>query len=581
MMLWRDLQALWPHLSPHRRRTLWWVLGLMLLGALAELVSMGAIVPFITTLVDPQRAQALPVLASLMRALDIPPAQFPVWMSLGFGLVVVVAALIRLVLLWASNRLVYGLGHDLSVAVYSKTLRWPYDEHTRRNSSEILGGVIKTQQISHLYLMPLMSALVSLVLSSGILVMLLWIDTWVALTGALLFALSYLAMALTLRKRMSVHGTVVARASDQRLQEMQEGLGGIREVILGGLAPAHSLRFEAIDRVLSRSQASQAFLAVSPRFAVEGVGLLIIALFAVHAAGRGDGLNQLLPVLGALGLGAQKLMPLVQLVYAGWVAVTTHRASLHDVLALLEAPDPGPPSPLPPLPFARAIQLEGVGFAYRSAPEQPVLSQLDLALPKGARIGITGTTGGGKSTLVDLIMGLLQPTEGTIRIDDQALDSPAAIAAWQQQIAHVPQSIYLSDASVAENIALGRASGEPIDWARLRQAADIAQLGPVLAQLPQGFDTPVGERGVRLSGGQRQRLGIARALYRQSQVLVLDEATSALDTETERLVMDGIYRHCTGMTLLIIAHRLSTLAACNLLIRVDQGRCELTRPVPA
>jgi ABC-type multidrug transport system fused ATPase/permease subunit len=222
-----------------------------------------------------------------------------------------------------------------------------------------------------------------------------------------------------------------------------------------------------------------------------------------------------------------------------------------------------------------------VGFAYRSAPEQPVLSQLDLALPKGARIGITGTTGGGKSTLVDLIMGLLQPTEGTIRIDDQALDSPAAIAAWQQQIAHVPQSIYLSDASVAENIALGRASGEPIDWARLRQAADIAQLGPVLAQLPQGFDTPVGERGVRLSGGQRQRLGIARALYRQSQVLVLDEATSALDTETERLVMDGIYRHCTGMTLLIIAHRLSTLAACNLLIRVDQGRCELTRPVPA
>jgi ABC-type multidrug transport system fused ATPase/permease subunit len=581
MMLWQDLQGLWPHLSTQRRRALWGVLGLMLLGALAELVSMGAIVPFITTLVDPKRAQTLPLVAPLLQWLHIPPEDFAIWMSLGFGLVVVVAALLRLWLLWAANRLVYGLGHDLSVAVYSKTLRWPYDEHTRRNSSDILGGVIKTQQISHLYLMPLMSALVSLVLASGILVMLLWIDTWVALTGALVFALSYLLIALTLRKRMSVHGTIVAKTSDQRLQEMQEGLGGIREVILGGLAPTLSERFARIDQALSRSQASQAFLAVSPRFAVEGVGLLIIALFAVHAAGRGDGLAQLLPVLGALGLGAQKLMPLVQLVYAGWMAVTTYRASLHDVLALLNAPEPGPQKALPPLRFEQAIRLEGVGFAYRSAPAQAVLSQVDLVLPKGMRLGITGTTGGGKSTLVDLIMGLLSPTQGQIRIDDQALDHPEAIAAWQQQVAHVPQSIYLSDASVAENIALGRADGEPIDWARLRRAADIAQLSPVIEQLPQGHDTQVGERGVRLSGGQRQRLGIARALYRQSQVLVLDEATSALDTETEQRVMDGIYRHCTGMTLLIIAHRLSTLSACDLLIRVDQGRCEPMRPEQA
>jgi ABC-type multidrug transport system fused ATPase/permease subunit len=242
---------------------------------------------------------------------------------------------------------------------------------------------------------------------------------------------------------------------------------------------------------------------------------------------------------------------------------------LADVIVLVEAPiiEDRAPGEGAPLPFAKAIRFDKVG--YRHEDGSFALKAIDLEIPLGARIGITGPTGSGKSTLLDLLMGLLEPDSGTVRVDGRALDADTR-ALWQAQMAHVPQAIYLSDDSIAANIAFGIPAAA-IDRARLAAVAATAQIGAFIADLPDGFDTRVGERGIRLSGGQRQRIGLARALYKQASVLILDEATSALDDATEAAVMRAIMGLGKDITIVLIAHRTSTLSACDRLIRLEEG----------
>jgi ABC-type multidrug transport system fused ATPase/permease subunit len=261
----------------------------------------------------------------------------------------------------------------------------------------------------------------------------------------------------------------------------------------------------------------------------------------------------------------------MQIVYSGWARIATSANILDDVLRLLEMPLPAgmQVAAVRPLPFNQEIAFRNVSFAY--GPDQaPVVEELDFVIPKGARVGIVGRTGSGKSTMADLLMGLLEPTQGHIEIDGQLLDANTR-QAWQRQIAHVPQAIFLSDASIAENIAFAVEPGR-IDQARVRECARQAELANFIESLPEGYGTLVGERGVRLSGGQRQRVGIARALYKQAELLVFDEATSALDTETESAVMDAIERLGRRLTIVIIAHRVSTVAGCSRVLRLDRGR---------
>jgi ATP-binding cassette subfamily B protein len=262
-------------------------------------------------------------------------------------------------------------------------------------------------------------------------------------------------------------------------------------------------------------------------------------------------------------------MPLLQQIYQGWVQVSGNRQLLHDVVDLLnQSVAKETQMQLPPLPFEREIRLEQVSFRYQ-AHLPLVLQGLNLTIPKGARVGFVGATGSGKSTAMDLLMGLLQPTEGRILVDDTPLAGTSRLA-WQHNIAHVPQAIYLADASFAENIAFGVQRGQ-IDLARVRQAARQAQIADFIETNASGYDATVGERGVRLSGGQRQRIGIARALYKQTSVLIFDEATNALDSETEAAVIASIRALARDLTILIIAHRLGTLRECDMVVEIKQG----------
>jgi ATP-binding cassette, subfamily B, bacterial PglK len=281
------------------------------------------------------------------------------------------------------------------------------------------------------------------------------------------------------------------------------------------------------------------------------------------------GVVKAIPVLGALALGAQRLLPLLQQAYSGWSLASGNHRAFRDIVELMEAPIPAPQPAAPrPLAIERELAFEGVGFRYPEG--RFALAGASFCIRAGEHVGIAGTTGSGKSTLLDLLMGLLDPDEGAILVDGRPLDS-ASRPAWQAGLAHVPQTIYLADDTIAANIAFPRDAGE-LDSGRLEAAVRAAQLDVFLAGLPEGLQTYVGERGVRLSGGQRQRIGLARALYRRPRLLILDEATSALDEATETAVLAGLHEMRRDLTLVTVAHRATTLAACDRLLRVERGR---------
>lgn len=549
--------------SSTRRRQVGPLFALMLVGALAELVTIGAILPFLALISGSGDSRlgrlADPVLALLPWGEG--PGRLYVLTAL-FAATAIVAAGVRLLLLHVSTRFVFGVAHDLGVELFRRMLYQPYAFHMSRNSSEILGAVNKVQMVTNEVLLPVMQAVSSAVIALFIIVGLVLIDPVVALVAGIGFAAIYLVVMRVTRTTVHANSRIIAAAQSERVQYMREGLGGIRDVLIDRSQPHFVGRVAAVEARFRDARASNTYLSGAPRYLVEGAGMVLIAVIAVMLSTRPGGLVGAIPVLGALALGSQRLLPLLQQLYNGWSRAVGSQQSLADLLELLALPMR--PELVAPqgsrLPFAREIVLDKVSFRY--APELPfVVEDVSLVIPRGARVGFVGKTGSGKSTLMDLVLGLLEPSAGEIRVDGVVLDA-ASRGAWQSQVAHVPQAIYLADASVAANIAFG-VPAEEIDMVRVRRAAERAELAEVVAGLPLGYETLVGERGIRLSGGQRQRLGIARALYKEAQVLVFDEATSALDTETEAAVMGAIDSLSRDLTILIIAHRLSTVEGCD------------------
>jgi ATP-binding cassette subfamily B protein len=393
----------------------------------------------------------------------------------------------------------------------------------------------------------------------------------VAVIAAGGFGSAYAAIALLTRRRLLQNSKCIAKEQTQVVKSLQEGLGAIRDVLLDGTQKIYCDVYGKAILQLQRANGENSFINQAPRYAMEALGMALVALFVLGLSSRSGGVAAALPVLAMLALGAQRLLPLMQQLYGNWSVVMGSRATLADVLALLDqALPPNADKPEPePLAFKDSIRIENLCFRYGS--DGPwVLNGINLKISKGARIGFVGSTGSGKSTALDLVMGLLEPTHGQILVDGQPV-SREHRRAWQRTVAHVPQSIFLADASIAENIAFGIPQKQ-IDLDRVRRAAERARIAEFIESSSQGYGAMVGERGVRLSGGQRQRIGIARALYKQASVLVFDEATSALDTATEQSVMDAIEGLSEDLTIFIIAHRITTLSSCNLIVKLDSGK---------
>lgn len=567
------LVRLWRHISRERRIQLGVLFCVMLIASFAELFSIGMVIPFLGALTTPEiiyeHRFAKPLIAIFGL---VHPKDLLLPTTLVFVTAVVLAGSVRFILVWMQARISLGIVNELATGIYHRTLSQPYAVHISRNSSEIISGILS--KVSGAIGGTLGASLViisSQLILVAILLTLVMVDPVVAFSSLLSFGAVYLLITQLTKKQLAQDSEHISRASTEVVKVLQEGLGGIREVLLDGTQSIHSMAYRRADTNLRKAQANIQIISIGPRYAIEALGMVIIAVIAYVLTNRPGGFVSMIPVIGALAIGAQRVLPLLHQSYSSWALILGNRDSLRDALDLLEQPlveDGGSSSTPVNIRFNQAIRLDGISFRY--APQAPlVLSNLSLSLPKGGRIGFIGATGSGKSTLLDILMGLLQPTEGSLLIDEVVL-SGVNRRAWQSHIAHVPQTIFLSDATIAENIAFGVPRDE-VDLERVKIAAGQAQISGVIESWSAQYDTRVGERGIKLSGGQRQRIGIARALYKQADVIIFDEATSALDNETEQAVMQAIDGLGDHLTILMVAHRLTTLKNCTQIIELQNG----------
>jgi ATP-binding cassette subfamily B protein len=548
------------------------LLVLITVASVMEIFSIGAVLPFLGVMVSPERVYVHPSLQWMVHGLHISSAQellLPI--SVGFVASILLSTATRLLVIWVTARLTFATGADFSFSIYQRTLYQPYSVHIARNSSEVIAGITaKSYRLIHNALLPVLTILSSSIMMIMVMSALVAISPVVSLLAFGGFAGIYVGVVLIVKRKLYRGSELIARESTQIVKALQEGLGGIRDVLIDGSQEQYCEAYRSADLPLRRAQGDGAFISLSPRLVVEAIGMVLIVILAFWLNRQPEGLVSAIPILGALAIGAQRLLPVLQQAYGAWVSLQSEIVSVHDAIDLLDQPLPEwtMKPRAAPMEYKHAIELRDISFRYSDSLPW-VIHNINIYIRKGERVGFVGATGSGKSTLIDLIMGLLPPAKGQIYIDDNVI-GPANLRAWQANIAHVPQVIFLADSSIEENIAFGIPRAQ-IDRVRVREAAKRAKIDDVIEALPNGFATSAGERGVRLSGGQRQRIGIARALYKRATVIVFDEATSALDSDTEAAVMSAMAQLGDDITVLMIAHRLTTLSGCDRIIELDGG----------
>lgn len=564
---------LWKNISKLRRKQLAILACIMLLASLAEVVSIGALLPFLGVLMAPERLFSDDRLQPMIELLGVTEGND---LLLPLTVIFVFAALfsgaMRLILLWGQTRLGFAIGADFSFKMYKNILYQPYSIHISRNSSEVISGVSsKANSVVNYILLPVLYIISSVLILLAIMSALIIIDPVVALIVFSSFGVMYSLILFSTKRRLAYDGSRVNLESIQVLKALQEALGGIRDVLIDGTQAIYCKIYRDADLPLRRSQANIQIISSSPRFLIESFGTALIAILAYKLVRLETGVAGTIPLLGVLALGAQRLLPVLQLIYWSVSNIRGHQSTLKEVVDFLNQSSSQELdlASVGHIKFNERIRLTNVNFNY-SETSPLVLKNINLEIPKGIRIGFMGSTGSGKSTILDLIMGLLQPSKGNLEIDG-ILISAKNCQSWQRHIAHVPQTIFLADATIAENIAFG-IPADNIDHQRVKQSARQAQIAQTIESLDKQYDTFVGERGILLSGGQRQRIGIARALYKQADVIILDEATSALDNETERTVMESIDLMGSKITIIMVAHRLTTLKNCDNVIELENGR---------
>lgn len=571
-----NLRTLWSHIPQRRRVQLVFLLLLMLVASLVEMVTIGAVLPFLAVLVDPGLVFKHATAQPFIRLLDFQQPEdllFP--LTLLFSAAALLAGAIRLLLIWATLRFSIVTGADLSADVFRRTLYQPYAVHVARNSNQVVVGIVtKINVVIGSVISPCLTLLSSGMMLVIILTTLIVINPFITVISLAGVGFIYGVIIWRTRESLKQNSQCIAAEATNVQKALQEGLGGIRDVLIGGSQEAYCKIYRDADLPMRQAYGNTQFLGQAPRFGMEALGMFLIALTAYSMAQSGE-ISRTIPVLGTLAIGVQRLLPVLQGIYSAWTNMKGAHASFEDALALLDQPLPADAMTPPPepLPFKEHIRLNNLSFRYvQSGPW--VINKLNLNIDKGNCVGFIGATGSGKSTLLDIVMGLLEPTDGTLEVDGIPVTSQNR-RAWMARIAHVPQSIFLTDATITENIAFGCPKDE-IDHARVQSAAKQAAISEAIESWSEQYDTLVGERGVRLSGGQRQRIGIARALYKQADVLIFDEATSALDNDTEKSVMEAIENLSKDLTVLIIAHRLTTLRNCSEIVELAGGRVRRT-----
>jgi ABC-type multidrug transport system fused ATPase/permease subunit len=573
----RSLISLWNKIDKRRQLHLGLLLILMLLGSISEAISIGSLVPFLTILSDPTSIADSRLLNKYWPNY-FENINYPLILTIFFIVANITSGLIRIILLFVQIRLGYAIGADLSYEIYRRSLYQSYAVHTSTNSSELIAGI--TGKINNLIsnvVLPsigLVSSVIFMIFICGIL---LYINIQITLYAFSVFFIIYFLIMRCTRNRITSYSHISNNKQGQIIKYLQEGFGGIRDVLLDHTQEIYCNQYKLADSPLRKAQANIQIIGQSPRYIVEAIGVSAIGLFAYFYTNTGgsdpSSFISLIPVIGVLALSAQRLLPIVQQAYSSLVSIRGSEAISIEVLRLLNQPMPEDWSSdqklLHHMPFKVNIKFTDVSFRYPGNSGFS-LEGVNFQIDRGDKVGFIGETGGGKSTLIDIMMALLPPTSGSFLVDEKTINTHNH-GAWQKNIAHVPQSIFLVDGTIAENIAFGILP-QDIDYVKLKRVSQMACISEHIDSLKYQYETYVGERGIRLSGGQRQRIGIARALYKEAHIYFLDEATSALDQETEMQVMKSFDSLGKNATIIMVAHRISSLAGCNKIFRIAKGR---------
>ncbi len=567
------LISFWKYLDKRHKRRSWLIFILMIIVSFAEVISIGAILPFLGVLTSPELVYQNAFMQPIIQTLELNSAnQLILPLTIVFIAAALIAGVMRITLLNAINHFERVVGTDLNIDVYRNTLYQSYSDHIDRNSSYIISLITKkTDVVIRGTFRAALTLVSSVLILIGIVSVLIMINVEVALGVLGGFGLIYWGITRYTRKRRAINSQLIANEHTKMIKVLQEGMGGIRDILINASQQFYCSLFRNSDVHLRRAIADNDFIAFSPRFAIEALGMTLVAILAYYMSQGANEAEDIVPILGAMAMGAQRLLPALQAIYSSVSNIDSSRHSLQEVLDLLSQTLPAyaEQPPAIPMSFKKEIRLNNLSFRYGENIPM-VLNRINLTLTKGKSIGFVGVTGSGKSTLLDIIMGLLSPTEGVLTVDGVVV-TMNNIRNWQANIAHVSQEVYLSDSTIEENIAFGQHKNN-IDFNLVKQSAKRACIAELIESWPEQYKTVIGERGVRLSGGQVQRIGIARALYRQASILVFDEATSALDSKTEKLVMDSIKDLGKNITVLIIAHRVTTLKDCDQVVELGDSK---------
>ena len=558
-------------LTPAERRGALVLLALMLVGMTLETLCTGLVIPAIALMMQQDLATTYPQFQPLLAALGNPTqAELIVNVMLGLVAIYLLKNLFLAFLAWRQTRFAFGVQVQLSQRLFTAYLRQPYTFHLQRNSAQLIRNVTGEVGMFTDAIVNSLNIMTELLVLLGISALLLTVEPAGTLIAVLVLGGAALTFHHGMRNRILRWGETRQLHDGLRLQHLQQGLGGAKDVKLLGRESNFLDQYRVHSAQSARVGQFQATLLMMPRLWLELMAVAGLATLVITMLAQGRPMATIVPTLGLFAAAAFRLMPSVNRILAAAQVLRYYLPvvnTLHEEIKVAAPEQATRRTQHPAANFQSDIRLANVRYTYPAAATS-ALNDIALRIRKGESIGFVGPSGSGKSTLVDVVLGLLTPESGQVLVD--GADIQKDLRAWQDQIGYVPQSIYLTDDTLRRNVAFGLPDGE-IDEAEVARAVQAAQLDEFVATLPKGLDTVVGERGIRLSGGQRQRIGIARALYHDPAVLVLDEATSALDTATERGVMQAVTALHGAKTILIVAHRLSTVAHCDRLYRLDQG----------
>ena len=578
MQFWKShfsyLIKLWSFFSKKQKRKTYLLLTLIQISSILEMFSIGLVIPFLSAITNPDLILTNKFFLFLSIDNLISSQDIPMIAGLTFICIMTISNIFRVAVYKYSVYFSQMVGNSFSELAYSKIITQQYIFYSENNSGRLINILNNKVSIIPNIVFTIVSIFSSVISIASIALVLSYINWKIFISIIFIFLFIYFPILLFYQNRIKINGKIVSNYGDSLQKLLQESFSGVREIILSNNSEIYISEYKKIDYKLRNSHANNQYYAGFPRYLVEGILIIFLVLSALMLNDSDGNFLLAIPVLGAFILAAQRALPVVQQIYAGYFLLIGWLSMMEDVIKVLVLP----PSKISQhkktkscdsIEF-RSLILEDLSFGHRQ--ERNILNKINIKINAGDRIGIIGETGSGKSTLIDIMAGLLAPNFGRLLVNDAQISEENA-SEWYSNIAYVPQDIFMLDASISENIAFG-VPFNLIDSDLIIEVANKSKIIEFVTRLPEGFNTLVGERGVRLSGGQRQRIAIARALYKNAAFLMLDEATSALDAETEAEIMSTLNDLGVSVTVVMVAHRLSTLSHCTKIMRLINGNLE-------